>query len=84
MAQRMSSATSSSFLRDRWPLLVLIGLVMIYPILTAQSYAIARLGVVLVLYSIVLAGAILLIPFAGIVSMGQEPTYPRSSRYVSV
>ena len=71
MEHRMSTTTSSSFLRDRWPLLVLIGVVMIYPILTSQSYFIARLGVILVLYSIVLVGAILLIPFAGIVSMGQ-------------
>jgi branched-chain amino acid transport system permease protein len=71
MEQRMTTTASSSFLKDRWPWLVLIGVVMIYPILTSQSYAIARLGVILVLYSIVLAGAILLIPYAGIVSMGQ-------------
>ena len=62
---------SYSFLRDRWPLLLLVGIIGFYPLLTLQSYFIARLGVILVLYSIVLTGAILLIPYAGIVSMGQ-------------
>jgi branched-chain amino acid transport system permease protein len=67
----MSTETSSSLLRDRWPFLVLVGVVVLYPLITLQSYFIARLGIVLAIYSIVLTGAILLIRFAGIISMGQ-------------
>lgn len=68
---RVSTRTWSLFLKNRWPLLVLIGVVVVYPLCTLQSCFITRLGIVLTLYSIVIASAILLISLAGIVSIGQ-------------
>lgn len=67
----MPNRTFCSLLRNRWPFLVFAGVVALYPLVTLQSYFIARLGIVLAIYCIVLTGAILLIRFAGIISMGQ-------------
>jgi branched-chain amino acid transport system permease protein len=62
---------SYSFLKDRWPLLLLSAVVAFFPLMSLSSYFIGRLGIILVLYSIVIAGSILLISFCGIISMGQ-------------
>ena len=59
------------FVRDRWPLLALILLVIGFPLLS-QSYFITRLGVILSLYAINVTGMTLLTRYAGIVSLGHS------------
>jgi len=71
MAQPMTSTTSSSFLKDRWPWLVLIGVVILFP-LVSRSYFITRLGVVLSINAILIIGMVLLLRYLGLFSMGQS------------
>jgi branched-chain amino acid transport system permease protein len=62
--------TSSSYLRDRWPFLALVAVIVCFPLLS-QSYFVTRLGVVLSLNAIMVVGMTLLIRYAGVFSMGQ-------------
>jgi branched-chain amino acid transport system permease protein len=66
-----SNKNSYSFLRDRWPLLVLIGAIIIFP-LVSRSYFITRLGVVLSINAILIVGLVLLLRYVGLFSMGQS------------
>ena len=59
-----------SLVKDRWPLLVLIAVVVLLPLLS-RSYFMTRLGVVLSINAIMVVGMTLLIRYAGIFSMGQ-------------
>lgn len=61
---------SYSFVRDRWPLLALIAVVIIFP-LVSQSYFVTRLAVVLAINAMMVVGMTLLIRYAGVFSMGQ-------------
>jgi branched-chain amino acid transport system permease protein len=60
-----------SFLKDRWTFLTLILVVAFFPLMALSSFFITRLGIILLLYSVVLTGSILLISYCGIISMGQ-------------
>jgi branched-chain amino acid transport system permease protein len=62
--------TSYSYLRDKWPFLALIAVVILFPLLS-QSYFVTRLGVVLAINAIIVVGMTLLIRYAGVFSMGQ-------------
>jgi ABC-type branched-subunit amino acid transport system ATPase component/ABC-type branched-subunit amino acid transport system permease subunit len=69
------------FLRDRWHLLILILAIIIFP-LVSQSYFVTRLGVVLAIYGIGVAGVTLLTRCAGIVSLGQAAFFAMGA-YIS-
>jgi branched-chain amino acid transport system permease protein len=58
-----------SFLKHRWPILVLIAIIILFPLLI-NSYSIMRLGVILAIYAIIISGITLLTKYLGIVSMG--------------
>ncbi len=66
-----ASSVSSSFLKDRWPLVVLIGVVIVFP-LVSRSYFITRLGVVLSINAILIIGMVLLLRYMGLFSLGQS------------
>jgi branched-chain amino acid transport system permease protein len=66
-----STNASSSFLRDRWPLLVLVGVIILFP-LVSPSYFVTRLGVVLSINAILIIGMVLLLRYMGLFSMGQS------------
>ncbi len=59
-----------SFARDRWPFLVLIAVIVLFPLLS-RSYFVTRLAVVLSINAIIVVGMTLLIRYAGVFSMGQ-------------
>ncbi len=59
-----------SFVKDRWPVLLLIVVVILFP-LVSQSYFVTRLAVVLAINAIIVVGMTLLIRYAGVFSMGQ-------------
>ena len=58
-------------MRDRWPFLLLIAVIILFP-LVSQSYFVTRLGVVLAINAIIVVGMTLLIRYAGVFSMGQS------------
>lgn len=66
-----STKTSYSFLRDRWPLFVLIAAIVLFP-LVSRSYFITRLGVVLAINGILIVGLVLLLRYLGLFSIGQS------------
>jgi branched-chain amino acid transport system permease protein len=67
----MTSTNKYSFFKDRWPLLVLIGVIIVFP-LVSRSYFITRLGVVLSINAILIVGLVLLLRYLGLFSMGQS------------
>ncbi len=56
-------------IKQHWPMLALIIVIIFFP-LVITSYSIMRLGVVLAIYSIIIAGMTLLTRYLGIVSLG--------------
>jgi branched-chain amino acid transport system permease protein len=70
-ANGMTTKKSYSFLRDRWPLLVLTAVVVFFPLLS-RSYFITRFGIVLAINGIIVVGMTLLIRYLGVFSMGQS------------
>jgi branched-chain amino acid transport system permease protein len=61
---------SYSFVKDRWPFLLLVAVVILFP-LVSQSYFVTRLAVVLAINAMIVVGMTLLIRYAGVFSMGQ-------------
>jgi branched-chain amino acid transport system permease protein len=64
------TGASYSFVKDRWPFLLLIAVVILFP-LVSQSYFVTRLAVVLAINAMMVVGMTLLIRYAGVFSMGQ-------------
>jgi branched-chain amino acid transport system permease protein len=64
-------ATKPSFVKDRWPLLVLIAAIIFFPQLS-RSYYVTRLGVILAINGIIIVGMTLLIRYTGVFSIGQS------------
>jgi branched-chain amino acid transport system permease protein len=67
----MEKTPSYSFFKDRWPFLALIGVIVIFP-LVSGSYFITRLGVVLAINAILIVGMVMLLRYLGLFSMGQS------------
>jgi branched-chain amino acid transport system permease protein len=63
--------TKPSFIRDRWPLLVLVAAIILFPQLS-RSYYVTRLGVILAINGILIVGMTLLIRYTGVFSIGQS------------
>jgi branched-chain amino acid transport system permease protein len=63
--------TKPSFVRDRWPLLVLVAAIILFPQLS-RSYYVTRLGVILAINGIIIVGMTLLIRYTGVFSIGQS------------
>jgi len=72
METRMNRVmTKPSFMRDRWPLLVLMAAVILFPQLS-RSYYVTRLGVILAINGIIIVSMTLLIRYTGVFSIGQS------------
>ena len=69
-APAAQSRVPYSFVKDRWPILFLIAVVILFP-LVSQSYFVTRLAVVLAINAMMVVGMTLLIRYAGVFSMGQ-------------
>ena len=72
MESRIDNITTKpSFIRDRWPFLVLIAAIIFFPLLS-RSYYVTRLGVILAINGIVIVSMTLLIRYIGVFSVGQS------------